>query len=42
MKAGAFGSFSLEGSMTFNGEAASKDLKSSIAFVEQEDDYHLR
>ncbi|KAL7410573.1 P-loop containing nucleoside triphosphate hydrolase protein [Mrakia frigida] len=41
MNPGTFSSFKLEGSMAFNGEAAPKDIKSSIAFVEQDDDYHL-
>jgi ABC-type multidrug transport system ATPase subunit len=41
MNPGTYASFKLEGSMTFNGQPATKEVRSSIAFVEQDDDYHL-
>lgn len=41
MNPGTYASFKMEGSMTFNGEPATEETRSSIAFVEQDDDYHL-
>lgn len=42
MRAGALSSFKTDGgALLFNGEPATRDVLNSIAFVEQDDDYHL-
>jgi ABC-type multidrug transport system ATPase subunit len=41
LNAGSMAQFKSEGALLFNGEPSTKDVQNSIAFVEQDDDYHL-
>ncbi|CDZ97680.1 Pleiotropic drug resistance proteins (PDR1-15), ABC superfamily [Phaffia rhodozyma] len=41
LNAGSLGGFKFEGSLLYNGGPATKEIKAAIAFVEQDDDYHL-
>ncbi|KAJ7630445.1 P-loop containing nucleoside triphosphate hydrolase protein [Roridomyces roridus] len=41
LNAGPGAHFSMTGEILFNGKAASDDVQNSVAFVEQEDEYHL-
>jgi ABC-type multidrug transport system ATPase subunit len=41
LRPGTYASFVDDGQMLFNGRPATKEIKNSIAFVEQDDDYHL-
>jgi ABC-type multidrug transport system ATPase subunit len=41
LNAGSMAQFKSDGALLFNGEPSTKDVQNSIAFVEQDDDYHL-
>jgi ABC-type multidrug transport system ATPase subunit len=40
MNPGPFGSFDVSGSILFNGQPATRNMRSLVAFVEQTDDHH--
>jgi ABC-type multidrug transport system ATPase subunit len=41
LKAGFGAGFTMQGEVLFNGRPMDKNSRSQVAFVEQEDDYHL-